>query len=140
MAKKTEKRPSKTKTQTVDEFLAALEHPFKSEIEALRAIILGVDPRIEESIKWNAPSYSTTDHFATMKLFPTKNLQLVLHTGAKVKAPAKALKIRDPNSILKWAAPDRCVVTFTDLSDLKSKADVLIAILREWIGNLEAAS
>ncbi len=45
------------KRETVDEYMAALDHPFKAEVEALRAIIKGVNPNITEQVKWNAPSY-----------------------------------------------------------------------------------
>jgi len=43
--------------ENVETFLAALEHPFKPDILALRQVILGADPSIAESIKWNAPSF-----------------------------------------------------------------------------------
>ena len=45
------------KRETVDEYMAALDHPFKAEVEALRAIIKGVNPNITEQVKWNSPSY-----------------------------------------------------------------------------------
>jgi hypothetical protein len=50
----------------VETFLGALDHPRKPEIVALRRIILGVDSSIREDIKWNAPSFHTTEHFATV--------------------------------------------------------------------------
>ncbi|HKH48386.1 MAG TPA: DUF1801 domain-containing protein [Thermoanaerobaculia bacterium] len=67
----------------VDAFLATLEHPHKESIQALRSLILSLDPRIREEIKWNAPSFLIQDHFATFKLHPPTSIQLVLHTGAK---------------------------------------------------------
>jgi uncharacterized protein YdhG (YjbR/CyaY superfamily) len=36
-----------------------LDHPSKAEVRAVREIILAVDPRITEQVKWNAPSFST---------------------------------------------------------------------------------
>ncbi len=38
-------------TRAVEAFLAALVHPFKSEIEQVRTLILRVDPSIAEGIK-----------------------------------------------------------------------------------------
>jgi hypothetical protein len=52
-------------TRAVDEFLRALDHPFKSEIETMRKIILGAHPTVSEGTKWNAPSFRTTEYFAT---------------------------------------------------------------------------
>lgn len=39
--------------ETVETFLASLDHPFKQEILAIRSIILGADPRIAEGINLN---------------------------------------------------------------------------------------
>ena len=48
--------------ETVEGFLASLDHPFKQEILAIRQVILGADPAIAEGIKWNAPSFRTSEH------------------------------------------------------------------------------
>ena len=52
----------------VDALLARLDHPAHATIQALRALILDADPRIAESVKWNAPSFATTEYFATFHL------------------------------------------------------------------------
>ena len=56
MASKTTKADTAPKTGSVEDFLAALEHPFKPEILALRTIVLDADAGIAEGIKWNAPA------------------------------------------------------------------------------------
>ena len=66
-------------TSDVESFIASLEHPFKREILALRAVILAADDGIAESIKWNAPSFSTSEHFATFHLRARDGVQVVLH-------------------------------------------------------------
>jgi hypothetical protein len=117
-------------------FLARLEHPRKAEIELVRALILGADPRIRESIKWNAPSFALADHFATFKLRPETTVQVVFHTGAKVKANPAALKIDDPAGLLAWAAPDRALVTFADMAAIESHRAALVALVRQWVAQL----
>src|SRR5262245_61761709 len=82
------KRPASASTKArhapdVVRFLAELRHPAKPEIEAVRALILGADPAIQEAVKWNAPSFRTTEFFATFNLRVKKGVQLVLHRGAK---------------------------------------------------------
>ena len=62
------KAPTKKVPPTVEALLASLEHPLKREILALRTLVLKVDSSIAEEIKWNAPSFRTTEHFATMHL------------------------------------------------------------------------
>jgi hypothetical protein len=59
---------AKKATQTVEEFLETFDHPLKQEVIALRAIILGADARITEGIKWNVPSFRTSEYFATFHL------------------------------------------------------------------------
>jgi hypothetical protein len=129
--------PAAKKSPTVAEFLRALEHPLKQELESVRQIILGVSPAIREEIKWNAPSFYTTDHFATFQLRATDKLQLILHTGAKTKETAETgLKISDPAGLLKWLAKDRCVVTFRSSAEIAAQKAALESILREWIAQL----
>jgi uncharacterized protein YdhG (YjbR/CyaY superfamily) len=117
-------------------FLRDLDHPLKSEIEAVRRIILGVSPEIREAIKWNAPSFRTTEFFATFNLRHGR-AWLILHTGAKVKADAKKdTKVADPTGLLKWLGKDRCVATFTDGKDVRAKKAALQEIVRVWIRQL----
>lgn len=123
-------------TDNVDAFLERLEHPRKAEIALLRATILGVDPRIRESVKWNAPSFALADHFATFKLRPVETVQLVLHTGAKVKAAPNMMAIDDPHGLLTWASSDRCQAIFADLDDVRAKQAAFVAILQQWIAQL----
>lgn len=114
--------------------LQGLDHPLKREIEAVRQIILGVDPAIREAIKWNAPSFRTTDFFATFNLRSKDRLQLVFHTGAKVKATATTgIDIADPAGLLKWLAKDRCLVTLGVGEEIRAKQDAFAAIVRAWI-------
>lgn len=124
---------------TVADFLAALEHPHKPAIEALRSLILAIDPRISERIKWNAPSFALSDDFATFKLRPAETIQIVLHPGARPQNPGQTFAIDDPHGLLRWAAPDRALVTFADAADAAAKADPFRAIVRAWIGRLESA-
>jgi len=40
--------------------MSELEHPFKTEVQAIRVSILGAAPGIAEGIKWKAPSVRFT--------------------------------------------------------------------------------
>jgi hypothetical protein len=123
--------------QTVDAFMAKLEHPHKAAIEDLRVQIRAIDPRITEAITWNAPSFLIVDHFATFKLHPPTQLQLVLHTGAKLKAQPTEFVIADPHKLLIWPAKDRSVLTFTSHTHVIELLPQILAILRQWITQLE---
>ena len=122
----------------VVEFLRELDHPMKKEIEAVRKIILGVSPEIREGIKWNSPSFRTTEYFGTLNLRgrggKAEQVWLILHTGAKGSEKAKGgMTIPDPEGILEWLGKDRAVVKFEDVEDVRAKKGALEGVLREWI-------
>jgi hypothetical protein len=85
----------------VDAFLKSIDHPFEKEILALRQIILGAAPGIGEGIKWNAPSFQTSEYFATFHLRAKDCVQLILHLGAK-KRESQLWEIRS-------MTPNRCL-------------------------------
>ena len=121
----------------VDAFLAALDHPRTAEITRLRAIIRAADPRIAEGIKWNAPSFRTTEWFATFHLRARDGVQVVLHLGARVREDAGVReRIADPAALLDWRSADRALVTFRDLADVEARGGALAAIVRQWIAHV----
>lgn len=123
-------------SDAVDALLAALVHPNKAGIELFRQIILGVDPRIREAVKWNAPSFMLDDHFATFKLHPPGNLQLVLHTGAKPRKPPRQFVLQGAEHLVKWAAPDRCVVNLGGAGSAQEHSQHLSSLVQQWIRQL----
>ena len=122
--------PPAKATAEVDAFTAGLEHPLKADLVAVRRIILGVSTEIGEAIKWNAPSFRTTEFFATTNLRSRDRLQLIFHLGAKKRAGLKAFKIADPAGLAKWLGDDRCLVT---IGDVAANQTALEAIVRQWI-------
>ena len=86
LASKSAKSPAEP-VSPVDAFMAALDHPLKPAVEALRTLIRAVSPTIGEEIKWNSRSLFMADHFATPMLRPFA-LALVL---APALAPSSAL-------------------------------------------------
>lgn len=118
----------------VTAFMATLEHPAKREIEALRKIILGAHPDIGEGIKWNAPSFRTSEFFATVHLRAKHGVQLIFHLGAKARDIApQGLRVDDPTQLLHWISSDRASVSFSDMKDVDAKRSALKHLVREWI-------
>ena len=120
--------------EAVDAFMASLKHPFKAEIESIRGTILGAAPGIHEGIKWNSPSFRTTEYFATVNLREKSGIGLILHLGAKLKKlPAGGVAIADPGKLLKWLGKDRAMVVFADKNDLKARKAGFAKIIRQWV-------
>ncbi len=134
-------KPTRTKhatpedtTQAVDELMKSLVHPAKEQIQALRAIVLEVDPSVTEGVKWNAPSFRTTEYFATTNLRTKEGIGVVLHFGAKVRDVAGVRDtIDDPERLLKWLAKDRATVAFASMREQSAQKSAFQAILRQWI-------
>lgn len=123
--------------QTVNDFIAALNHPLKPEVIALRQIILGADSRISQGIKWNVPSFRTTEYFATFYLRAKESIQIILHFGAKPRAlPVGDIAIADPEALLTWLAKDRASVTFRNLAEINAHRPAFEAIIRAWIAHI----
>lgn len=121
-------------SEAVDRFIDQLQHPFKAEVVALRRIVAAADPSILEGVKWNAPSFRTSEYFATTNLRVKSGVGLILHLGAKVRElPPGGVVVADPGHLLKWLSQDRAAVEFTGLADLEAKAPALQAVLVQWI-------
>jgi hypothetical protein len=125
--------PMVRRTRTdVETYMRELNHPYKHEMQALRKIILGVDAKITEEIKWNAPSFALGQHFLTFNGWAKDYVQLIFHHGAK-KAAGRGKPIDDPNGLLEWLAKDRASIRFDSMKEVRSKKAGLQKIVKLWI-------
>lgn len=121
-------------TEAVDAFMARLDHPSKAVVQALRKIMLALHPSIAEGIKWNSPSFRTTEYFATTNLRAKSGVGVILHLGAKVRElPGGGLRIADEAQLLKWLGKDRAMVEFKNVTDLQDRKSAFQAVVRQWI-------
>lgn len=127
---------SKKPANEVDAFLANLTHPNLDAIRAIRALVLATDPSVTEELKWNAPSFRTSVHFATFHLRAKEGVVLVLHVGAKKRDLRDAQGLADPSGLLEWRAPDRATITLRDAGDVAAKSEPLAALLRAWVARV----
>lgn len=116
-------------TAAVNDFMAALDHPYVAEVQALRMIIMGVHPAISEQIKWRAPSFSYKGYMATFNLWATQHVHLIFHNGAILS---------NTHGILEGAYPDRRMVYFKSMDDVREKRAPLEAAVREWMSLMDA--
>lgn len=132
---------TKNRNVEVTEFLDALKHPLRAEIEQLRQIILGSNTGLTENIKWNGPNYCYNEQDSvTMKIQPPKLIQLVFHRGAKKIAQPKDRLIKDPSGLLTWKENDRAIATFKNTDEIIKAKQSLEEIIKDWIIATEASS
>jgi hypothetical protein len=114
--------------------LNAHKHPLRKEMDALRTLILAVDPSIEEGVKWNTSSFRTTNWFATLNgPRQVKEPMVILHAGAKAQGIVLKDRIPDPAGLMKWLGNDRAQITFRDEADIHARQKALGAIVSAWI-------
>lgn len=114
--------------------MTVIRHPLDDVIQRLRELIGSVDPAVREGIKWNSPSFHTSEHFATFHLRQKQAVQVVLHLGAKSRADVDLrTHITDPGAQLEWRGPDRAIVTFTSVADVDAHGEAFVAVLRQWL-------
>ncbi len=119
--------------RSVDDLLDAIEHPERDLIDALRELLATSVPRAVEEIKWNAPSFAKSEHFATLNLRAKRGMQLVLHLGAKPRSDLDMrMLVSAPADLLEWKGPDRAVVNVRDASHLAAMRNDLQRVLKTW--------
>ena len=116
----------------LDAYLAALDHPRRSEVIALVALILESAPGLTGQVKWNAPSFGRAgDDRVTLRLHPPPALQIVFHRGARAK-PEDGFSFDDPSGMVEWLAPDRGIVKLGE-GELAEKGEALRTLIARWI-------
>ena len=124
---------TKAGSEEVIEFIWNTLHPMKESIELIRKIILSADKAITEHIKWNAPSFCCSgEDRVTFNLNKNDCILLIFHRGAKAK-DNKNFVFEEGKNFLEWLAPDRAVVKFYTLEEVKAKKSILKKVVSEWI-------
>ncbi len=112
------------KNKKVDDFLKTKGHPKDKEIQRVREIILGVDDRIEETIKWSSPTFMYKGNIASFFLNAKKFVSLMFHYGASID---------DPSGLLTGEGKVSRVARFMDMEDIEAKKEDLENVIRFWI-------
>lgn len=114
-----------SKQTSVDEFMRNLDHPFKTEVQALRGLILDANKEIAEEIKWNAPSFSFRgDYLVTFNLWEKERIHLVFHHPEVPKVQS---------TLLEGKYDRRRMAYFTSLEDIRLKRFALQKVLKDLI-------
>jgi uncharacterized protein YdhG (YjbR/CyaY superfamily) len=72
------------RSKEVDTWIEHYDNPMKEVVQKIRAIILAVDPRIDECIKWQAPTFTYRGNLASFYPKSKAHASLMFHMGAKI--------------------------------------------------------
>jgi uncharacterized protein YdhG (YjbR/CyaY superfamily) len=68
----------------VDAWFAKYDNPMKPVVQRLREIILAADPRIDECIQWQAPTFTYEGNLASFFPRSKQHASLMFHQGARI--------------------------------------------------------
>jgi hypothetical protein len=68
----------------VDAWFARYDNPMKPVVRRIREIVLGADGRMDECIKWQAPTFTYRGNLASFFPKSKQHASLMFHTGAHI--------------------------------------------------------
>jgi uncharacterized protein YdhG (YjbR/CyaY superfamily) len=108
----------------VDLWFDSYENPMKPVVQEVRKVILAADPRIEETIKWKAPTFMYRGNLASFFPKSKQHASLMFHTGAEIPGEFPSLEGGGGTSKM---------MKFSDVKDVKKKQAELKRIVKAWI-------
>jgi len=124
------------KYKTLEEFFDDLDDDKRLQVDTIRDLILNTEPRLEEHIKWNAPSYVLHgEDRITFNLMNKQGLvKIIVHMGASRKENKKGIPImKDDTGLIEWNSDSRGAITFATVDDINSKLIPLKKIIKDWL-------
>jgi uncharacterized protein YdhG (YjbR/CyaY superfamily) len=73
-----------SRNKEVDAWFAKYENPMKDVVQRIREIVLDADPRMDECIKWQAPTFTYRGNLASFFPKSKQHASLMFHHGAKI--------------------------------------------------------
>src|SRR5215470_7652547 len=93
------------RSKQVDTWFARYDNPMKEVVQRVRDIVLGADPRIDECIKWQAPTFTYEGNLASFFPKSKQHASLMFHQGAKIPGAHKRLEgTGDTSRVMKIAS------------------------------------
>ena len=73
-----------SRSRDVDAWFAKYNNPMKEVVQRIRQIVLDADGRIDECIKWQAPTFTYLGNLASFFPKSKQHASLMFHTGALI--------------------------------------------------------
>jgi hypothetical protein len=119
------KKEKPTEKEQVDEWMSKLDPEMKSFVDAVRKIIKTAGPKLNERIKWNAPSYYYKEDIVTFGPARSKDEVILVFHHPNI------VKIR--SSLLQGDYKDRRLVYFNSLREIRSGKKELGRVIDESV-------
>lgn len=114
----------------VDAWFERYRNPMKDVVLRMREVVLGADPRIDECIKWQAPTFTYRGNLASFYPKSKQHASLMFHTGAQIPGEHSRLEgTGDTSRVLKIGSVAEVDVAKGDIERL----------VRAWCDWLDSA-
>lgn len=113
-----------TTNPDVDEWFAGQQdNPLCSSLQLAREIILSIDDRVEESIKWKTPTFAYQGNIVSFTLGAKNFVSLMFHKGAEIPGD---------HSRLEGDGKQVRTMRFDDAADPTANRGDLEAVITAW--------
>lgn len=119
------------RSKEVDAWFDRYENPVKDVVLRMREIVLGADPRVEECIKWQAPTFTFLGNIASFYPKSKQHASLMFHQGALIPG-------RHPR--LEGSGDTSRVLKIGSVAEANAAKSELEAIVRAWCAMREQGS
>ena len=107
----------------VDAWFERYDNPMKPVVQRVREIVLEADPRVDECIKWQAPTFTYKGNIASFYPKSRQHASLMFHVGAQIPGSYPRLEgSGDTSRVMKVA----------DLEDAEVARPELESLVRAW--------
>lgn len=96
----------------------------KDVVQRVRQILLAADERLEETIKWQAPTFMYKGNLASFNPRSRQHASLLFHSGANI--PGKFPHLEGGGDTARY-------MRFTSIEDAEASKGELKAIVKAWI-------
>ena len=111
-------------TKKVDEFMSALEHPLKAEMDKVRSIIVNANAKIEEDVKWGGPSFFYKEDLATFNPRIKNYVALIFHKGDLLNIES---------DFLEKATKGKVYAKFYSMQQVTENKELLEKMVNTWV-------
>jgi hypothetical protein len=115
--------PAMPRRPDVDAWFERYNNPMKPVVQRVREIVLDADARIDETIKWQAPTFTYKGNLASFYPKSKQHASLMFHVGAQIPGNHPRLEGSGETSrVMKVASLDEAEAARPDLE----------ALVRDW--------
>jgi uncharacterized protein YdhG (YjbR/CyaY superfamily) len=120
-----------SRSREVDAWFANYDNPMKEVVLRIREIVLDADTRIDECIKWQAPTFTYLGNLASFFPKSKQHASLMFHHGAKIPGTHPRLEGTGATSR---------VMKIGSLAEASSAKRDIVKLVRAWCDWRDAAS